>query len=63
MLSIDEINKEIKNLEESGNTSYSTCQKLAILYIVRDHINKPIETKMSSPLTMEKSAVCENELK
>ena len=37
MLKLEEINEEIKALENSNNTSYSVCQKLAILYIVRDH--------------------------
>lgn len=42
MLKLEEINEEIKALENSNNTSYSVCQKLAILYIVRDHMNNKL---------------------
>ncbi len=38
MLNLAEIEKEIKNLENSDSTSYNVCQKLAILYIVKDHL-------------------------
>ena len=37
MINMDEINDEIKRLEECEYTTYGTCQKLALLYIVRDH--------------------------
>lgn len=37
MLDIDEINKEIKTLEECCCTTYNVCNKLATLYIIRDH--------------------------
>lgn len=56
MLNLDEINKEIKALEDSGCTSYSVCQKLAILYIVRDHNTPKEETPIS---VINKSAVIE----
>ena len=36
MLNMDMINEEIKALEEC-NTSYAVCEKLAMLYIIRDH--------------------------
>lgn len=53
MIDIDEINEEIEKLEESECTTYPVCQKLAILYIVRDHFNKKITsspaTKVTSP--------------
>lgn len=38
MISLQEINKEIEELENSGHTSYAVCEKLANLYIVRDHL-------------------------
>ena len=38
MISLEKINQEIKELEESGSTSYATCEKLATLYIVKDHL-------------------------
>ena len=37
MLDMDKIHEEIKYLEECGCTSYDVCNKLAILYIIRDH--------------------------
>ena len=44
MLNIKEINQEIKTLENSEITSYPICQKLAILYTVRDHLEKHPDT-------------------
>ncbi len=40
MVDINEINEEIKKLENSDCTTYSLCQKLASLYIVREHLPK-----------------------
>lgn len=39
MIDINEINKEIKKLEEYPLT-YSLCEKLASLYIIKDHYDK-----------------------
>lgn len=39
MLDINEINKEIQILENCDHTTYPLCEKLAILYTVRDHYN------------------------
>lgn len=39
MLNIDEINNEILMLETKRDTTYSVMEKLAPLYIVRDHLN------------------------
>lgn len=38
LISIEKIEQEIKELEESGSTSYAVCEKLATLYTVRDHL-------------------------
>lgn len=49
MISLEEVEKTILELE-SKDTSYAVCEKLAYLYIVRDHI-KPsgkIESKGTS---------------
>ena len=46
MLDIEEINKEIEKLE-NRETSYSVCEKLAVLYTVRDHMMK---NKNTSPM-------------
>ena len=55
MLNIDKINEEIKALEESHCTTYGICEKLAMLYTVRDHYaggeSKP-EDVMTSPTSM-----------
>lgn len=40
MISLDEIEREIKELEARGDTTYSLCERLAWLYIVRDHIQR-----------------------
>ena len=37
MLNIDEINEEIAKLENCNCTTYDVCNKLATLYIVRQH--------------------------
>lgn len=38
MINLDEIEREIYDLEARGETTYSLCERLAWLYIVRDHI-------------------------
>lgn len=37
MINLDEINKTILDLEQH-DTTYTTCERLAWLYIVRDHM-------------------------
>lgn len=39
MVSIEIIEEEILNLEKR-DTSYAVCERLAWLYIVRDHLKK-----------------------
>jgi hypothetical protein len=39
MISLKEIEKTIAELE-SGETSFSNCEKLANLYVVYDHLNR-----------------------
>lgn len=60
MLSIDEINNTIEELE-SGTTTFSTCEKLANLYIVRDHymqaIEKAVEDDSSQQVIKEYSDI------
>lgn len=38
MIDLDKIDREIHDLEARGDTTYSLCERLAWLYIVRDHI-------------------------
>ena len=40
MISIDELNKTILDLETNRDTTYATCERLAWLYIVRDHLTQ-----------------------
>lgn len=37
MLNMQEIQEEIEKLESCGATTYAVCEKLAILYNVKDH--------------------------
>lgn len=37
MLNMDEINQEIEKLEHKDYTTYDVCQKLAILYTIRNN--------------------------
>lgn len=52
MLNIEEINEEIKKLEESDCTTHSICQKLASLYIVRDHLPKEMSKDISKNISV-----------
>lgn len=55
MIDLEQINEEIKRLENCNCTSYNVCEKLAILYTVRDHYSKPINSSssmMKSPSSM-----------
>lgn len=39
MIDLEEINKEIEQLENCGCTSYKVCEKLSVLYIVRNNFS------------------------
>ena len=47
MLNIEEINNTIEELENS-DTTFSNCNKLASLYIVREHYQKPLKSPGTS---------------
>lgn len=49
MVSIDELNKTILDLETNRDTTYATCERLAWLYIVRDHL---AQKKSREPLSI-----------
>lgn len=51
MLDLKEIDKEIEKLENC-NMTYSVCQKLASMYIIKDHWERR-ETKVSEPIVKE----------
>lgn len=38
MIDLDIIEREIHDLEARGETTYSMCDRLSMLYIVRDHL-------------------------
>lgn len=48
MINIDVIEKEIRELEARGDTTYSQCERLAWLYVVRDHL---LSSSSSEPIT------------
>lgn len=50
MLNIEEINKTILDLEQH-DTTYTVCEKLAWLYIVRDHLTNQ-QQKQPVPLSV-----------
>lgn len=53
MINLNEIEREIKNLEK-GKTDYNTCQKLAILYVVKDHLGGSKDPEIT-PVYSQKS--------
>ena len=38
MINLETIEREISELETRRDTTYSTCERLAWLYVVRDHL-------------------------
>lgn len=48
MISLDVIEKEIRELEARGETTYAQCERLAWLYVVRDHIRPTVEGSQST---------------
>lgn len=54
MINQDELDKEILMLEKK-DTTYSNCERLAWLYIVRDHITRQ-QTAQPTPLSVDPSS-------
>lgn len=56
MLTIEMLNEEIKKLEECENPTWGTCEKLATLYIIKDHwkVNQRNAVVVSAGETKEK---------
>ena len=50
MISLDVIEREIQELEARGDTTYAQCERLAWLYICRDHL---VPTEGGSETTRE----------
>lgn len=51
MISLEEIEREIRELEARGDTTYSLCERLSWLYIVRDHLRPTNEAKQTQQLS------------
>lgn len=50
MIDIEEIERTIDKLEHSRDTSYAACERLAWLYVVRDHLLPPAEGEVTRGL-------------
>ena len=50
MIDLETIEREINALEARGDTTYSQCERLAWLYIVRDHIRPAREDEKTQDL-------------
>ena len=48
-MNIEEINREITTLER-GQTTFSNCEKLAQLYVVRDHLADDVQQRPAPKL-------------
>ena len=55
MVSREKIDSEILELETKHDTTYATCERLAWLYIVRDHITRQ-QTAQPTPLSVDPSS-------
>lgn len=58
MINLDIIEREIMELEARGDTTYSQCERLSWLYIVRDHL-KPTVGESQRTWTLEGSEFLE----
>ena len=56
MINIKEIEEEIEKLKNCDCTTYDVCKKLAILYIVHDHLTAGNTTDMRSSAPMMSSS-------
>lgn len=59
MTKLETINHEINKLESIEHLTYDICQKLAILYIVREHLaivenDKPVISTLTNSLEITK---------
>lgn len=41
MISLETIEREIEEIETTKDTTYRTCERLAWLYVCRDHLRPP----------------------
>lgn len=57
MLDIKMVQEEIKRLENTNITNYSICEKLATLYIIKDHFHSTKESVSTSAPTITPPSV------
>lgn len=50
MLDLYKIEDTIEELEARGDTTYSLCERLAWLYVVRDHLRQNVEDPKTQDL-------------
>ena len=51
MVSLETIEREIQELEARGDTTYAVCERLAWLYVCRDHLRPTIaESRVTQQL-------------
>lgn len=50
MISLDIIEREIRELEARGETTYAQCERLSWLYICRDHLKPEAEERRTQRL-------------
>lgn len=43
MISLETIEREIDEIEARSDTTYRTCERLAWLYVVRDHLRPEVQ--------------------
>ena len=54
MIDLETIEREINELEARGDTTYSLCERLAWLYVVRDHLLPPkVAERVPEPAPQE----------
>lgn len=51
MISLDVIEKEIRELEARGETTYAQCERLSWLYTCRDHLKPETREKATQELS------------
>lgn len=56
MVDMKEVQDEINKLENCGSTTYSVCERLSILYNVKDHVEgKPKEESYAREMSFAES--------
>lgn len=50
MVDMREVEEEIEKLENCGATTYSVCEKLSVLYSVKDHAVEPERPRLQPKL-------------